>query len=482
MVSPTQEVVDFITRIKFEDLPRKIVDEVNLLVLDSIGCALAGQKTAKASYGMALAKKFGGPLEATIWGTSDRVSCTAAAFANGERVNALDWDAFTLPAHAPPVIVPAVLAVAENAKASGKDVVLALAISFEFAQRLGSAVVGRHMKLFFDNAGEGDELGRITGTKYICSVVNPPVIGSAAGLGKLLQFDSEKISNVVGIGCHFAPAPHAKWLHTPPGTMTKYICCGWGALAAVTAAELAEMGYTSDTEVLDGDLGYWRTYGSGVWDPSILTENLGKEWIFPEYILYKHYPCNGFYPTSINCFNKIVNENKLSPDDIQEIRIQSYMGPWPMPPKELMKTVKSHVHAEFHTPYVFALCAHKVDLAHWQDEDMMNDPQIHKFMDRVSLNVSVHPDFWKVRDKEPGANMTTVEVVARGKTFREEGKFHKLVPTKELSLMNTDDLVKKFNNATADVLSRDKVDRVIENVLKLEKVKDISEIIKEVAS
>ena len=482
MVSPTRAVVDFVMRTKFEDLPQQIVNEVNLLVLDSIGCALAGQKTAKANYGMAMAKKLGGPPEATIWGTRDKVSCAAAAFANGERINALDWDAFTLPTHAPPIVVPAVLSVAENAKASGKQTVLALAIGFELTQRLGSSITGTHMKVFFDKADTGPKLGQITGTKYICAVVNPPVMASAAGLGKLLQFDSEKMANVIGVGCHFSPVPHAKWLHSDPGPMTKYIVCGWGALSAVTAAQLAEMGFTSDTEVLDGDLGFWRTYGSGVWEPSVLTGNLGKEWIFPQHLMYKHFPCNGFYPTSLNCFNKIIDENNISPDDIQEIRIQSYMGPWPLPPRDLMKTVKSHVHAEFHTPYVFALNAHKVDLAHWQDEEMMNDPQIHKFMDRVSVKVSVHPDFWKVRDKEPGANMTTVEVVARGKTFKEEGKFHKLAPTRELAHLNADDLVKKFNNATADVLSKDKASQAIDTILKLEQVKDISEVIKQVSS
>lgn len=380
------------------------------------------------------------------------------------------------------MVVPAVLAVAENEKASGKQAVLALAIGFELAQRLGSSITGRHMKVFFDKADEGPKLGQILGTEYICAVVNPPVMAAAAGLGKLLQLEPEKMSHVVGLGCHLSPVPQAKWLHSDPGPMTKYICCGWGALAAVTAAQLAAMGFTADTEVLDGDLGFWRTYGSGVWEPSVLTENLGKEWIFPQHLMYKHYPCNGFYPVSLDCFNKIINENNISPDDIQEIRIQSYMGPWPLPPRDLMKTVKSHVHAEFHTPYVFALNAHKIDLAHWQDEEMMNDPQIHKFMDRVSVKVSVHPDFWKVRDKEPGANMTTVEVVARGKTFREEGKFHKLVPTRELSHLNAEDLVKKFTNATADVLSQDKASRVIDSVLKLEQVKDISDVIKQVSS
>ena len=53
--------------------------------------------------------------QATILGTREKVSTVGAGFANGELMNALDFDAILPPGHVSPYVLPGALAVQEGA-------------------------------------------------------------------------------------------------------------------------------------------------------------------------------------------------------------------------------------------------------------------------------------------------------------------------------------------------------------------------------
>src|SRR4030095_10405972 len=75
--------------------------------------------------------------EAGSLGARGKVSVCNAALANGELINALDYDALFIPGgHVAPYVVPAILAMAEARNASGQDLVLALALGTEIAMRV----------------------------------------------------------------------------------------------------------------------------------------------------------------------------------------------------------------------------------------------------------------------------------------------------------------------------------------------------------
>ncbi len=118
----TQQLVSFSLETNFNDLPGAVVHEVKCILLDSIGCGLAGLSVDKGKISVALARRLGGLPESTIIGIGDQVSCTSAGFANGELINALDYDALLHPGgHISPNVIPASLALAETKGTSGKD-------------------------------------------------------------------------------------------------------------------------------------------------------------------------------------------------------------------------------------------------------------------------------------------------------------------------------------------------------------------------
>lgn len=473
MKGETQELLDFVIGTNFEHLTPEVVHESKRIFLDSIGVAIAALKTDKGRYAMALAKRFGGPPESAIVGTKERISCANAAFANGELINALDYDAFIFPTHAPPSVIPAPLALGETVGATGKDILLATALGCEVSIRLAIAI--RSLKKVFATA-EGSEVGKIVGTKNSVSAVGVVVIGGAAGAGKVMKLDPQKMANAVGLAAHFTPFPQAKWRQTPRMWMAKYVSSGWASMAEVTAVLLAEMGYTADTTFLDGDLGFWRFFGSDRWDPNALTDRLGQEWKMLRTVTHKPYPCCGDFHVGLDCFIKIIEENKLMPEDIKKVKIQT--NPVVTRPIHMTKEITDHIVAQFSMPYCVAAAAHKVSLAEWQDPDKIRNRGILKFMDKIYIEA--HPNFFEVQAKEPGSIMTTVEVTTQKGTFREEGKFARGFSHSESTKLPDEDLLKKFRVNASKALSKNKVEKAAAMLMDLEKVKNISEVVEEV--
>lgn len=283
----TGKLSDFIGKARFNDLPEHVVRETKHVLLDSIGCAIGGISSDCGRISVEFAKKLGGPPESTIIGTGDKVSCVNAAFANGQLINALDFDAICA-GHDCPTAIAASLAVGENVQASGKDLLLAVALAHETDTRVASATgVREEWWGFATSIEDGPDKGK---TLFADTDGHArSTFGAAVAAAKLLNLDHEKLANVIGIaGSICLPDTLGKWLEVTPHRMTKYGPAGWAAQAGVTSALLAEMGFTGDTAIFEGKRSFWRYTGHLKWNAKQVLENLGTEW--RQKITYKHYP------------------------------------------------------------------------------------------------------------------------------------------------------------------------------------------------
>src|SRR4051794_25261252 len=119
-----QSLADFTADTTFADLPDVVVEETKRLLLDSVGCALGGVEHPKGRIGIDYGRILGGSAgDATILGTAHRTSIFGASFANGELMNALDFDAILPPGHVSPYVIPGALALGETQGSSGKDLI-----------------------------------------------------------------------------------------------------------------------------------------------------------------------------------------------------------------------------------------------------------------------------------------------------------------------------------------------------------------------
>ena len=115
MKNITQELANFVPSLTFGDLPDSVVKVTKRTLLDSVGCGLGGYATDRAKIVLGHIDELGGNPQASIIGDG-KTSWALAAFANGELINALDFDPIGpgVVSHASPYVIPSCLAIADH--------------------------------------------------------------------------------------------------------------------------------------------------------------------------------------------------------------------------------------------------------------------------------------------------------------------------------------------------------------------------------
>jgi len=470
MNSFSQELAKFVVETKFGDLSEAVVHEAKRILLDSIGCGLAGITTDKGKIFVELARRMGGPPESSIIGIGDKVSCFSAASANGELINAWDYEAVVVPpGHITTYVVSPPLAVAESSSASGKDLILALALGHEIPIR-----ISRGMSVQTEFVREGAE--KVSVKRTPVHGYTQSIFGGTVGAGKVLKLNHKKMIDALGIAGHICPvASQRKWEETTPSPMAKYGSAGWLSTAGVTAALLADLGYVGDTTVFDGEYGFWRFIGSERWEPEMVMEEIGEKWFFLE-TRYKFYPHCYVMHACIDCFISIIEKNDLMPEDIESV--DAFLHTLVELPVWRDNELTSADDGEFNPAYPIAAAAYRIKVEDWHDLDIIRDPKIREFIKKVTCHT--HPRSTEIVAGQPiGSWCGMVEVKAKGKTFKEERMEPKGSPLTDVEATD-EELVKKFRRNAAKILTQDKIDEAVETLLELEKVEDIAELAKQI--
>ena len=186
-------------------------------IYDVVACMVAGAGDAGSARVRATIAPYGSG-HATVIGGRDEASAPWAALANGMAAHALDFDDNYIPAytHATAVLIPALLAVAEEIDASGEQLVDAYIVGLEMHCAIGRGVNRAH----YDRGWHGT------------STVG--CIGTAAACGRLLGLDADQMTQAISLAVSMASGPKVQF-----GTMAKPFHAGMGAKNAVLAAHLA---------------------------------------------------------------------------------------------------------------------------------------------------------------------------------------------------------------------------------------------------
>ena len=296
----------FAASLRETGLPDDAAANVRDRILDVIGVALAarGEDAGRATLG--LVRSQGGAAEATVWGERDRLPSASAALVNGTHCHALDFDDTHLPSvlHPSASVVPAALAAAEAADASGARLMAAVAAGTEICIRLGMASYDPAIRnsIFFENGLHATS---------ICGA-----LASAAAAAVLLDLDGDGIAHAMGIAASMGAGIIEA---NRTGGSVKRIHCGWAAHAGVSAAQLAMHGLTGPPTVLEGRFGFYRAYSEGRFDTGAVVGELGERWDLLR-VWYKPYPTNHFTHAGIDAALALV-AGGVDPADIEALEL-----------------------------------------------------------------------------------------------------------------------------------------------------------------
>ena len=269
--------------------------------------------------------------------------------------------------------------------------------------------------------------------------------------------------------------------------LSKYYEAGWTAQGGVSAALLAEVGYTSPAEILDGRAGFWRMRGREECDFDFMVSKLGQRWWVMETSL-KPWPCCRFIHHSLTAFTKIIDEYDIKAEEIEKVVVKGSMMYAPI---FHVRHPQTPVNMQFSAAHSLANAAFRVTPGpKWQYPESVNDPKMKEFRDKVAIELNsktlevMAQDLAGEPPKQPIRVPTTVEVTARGNVYRESVEYAKGDPPAwvEGMAMSDEELKNKFRDNAIDVSStsagwKEKIEKAIEVSYNLEKLSDITELV-----
>jgi 2-methylcitrate dehydratase PrpD len=299
----TKTLCGHLAAAQFGDLSYAAKHEARRGVLDWIGCALAGSGHKTITTLLTVLREISGKPQATVFGRKLRLGLTDAPLANGQMGHVLDYDDTHMGGvvlHTSSPVLAALFALCERATVSGADFMLAYATGFEAGVRSGRTAPGHHKG--------GWHLTGTLGT----------IAAGAAG-GKLIKLDRQRLTYTLGIA-----ATQAAGMQQNRGTMGKSFHAGKAAANGVLAVLLAERGFDSSQEIIEGKKGFSRIY-SDVAAPEQLTAGLGQGfengWMI-ETNGHKPYACGVVLHPLIDAVIALRNREAIDPAAVSEIALR----------------------------------------------------------------------------------------------------------------------------------------------------------------
>jgi 2-methylcitrate dehydratase PrpD len=311
------------------DPPREIVEK---LLIDVAGLCVAARNTDYVRAALDGWEASGG---CSAIGHARALDSGGAAFVNGTAAHGEDFDDTFEggPIHAGAVILPAVLALAERQRLSGKDALKGIAVGLELTCR-ASLVAPKmiHKAGFHPTAVLG-------------------AMGAAAAAATALQLPKKQFTDALGIAGSMA-AGIIEYL--AEGTWTKRMHPGWAAQSGIRAADLARSGFIGPRTVFEGEHGLYHGFArttNGQWDK--LLDGFGKRWVTST-IAFKLYPCGTMTHPYIDCARRL--GKKVDFRNIDEIVCEVAEGTvhrlWE--PLAAKQRVPNAYAGKFSTPYCIA--------------------------------------------------------------------------------------------------------------------------------
>ncbi|HEX6174199.1 MAG TPA: MmgE/PrpD family protein, partial [Candidatus Binatia bacterium] len=273
----TQEVANYVSKVSYKDIPSEVIRLACGFILDGLGVALAGSTENCSRIVQAHVREIGGKRECAVLGTALLAPAPQAALANGVAGHALDYDdtqlstsgeaVYGLLTHPTTPVLAAVLAVGESQKITGAEFLLAYIVGVEVECRIADSINPRHYQSGFHSTATIGGLGAVM------------------AVGKILRLEENVLVQALGI-C----ASMAAGLRENFGTMTKPLHAGRAAENGVTAALLAQSGFTAATNILEAQRGFYQAMAGG-YDESKIAGRLGRPYFMQEPgISIKPYP------------------------------------------------------------------------------------------------------------------------------------------------------------------------------------------------
>lgn len=413
-------------------------------ILDSLAAMVSGSHLKPGEMAIKYARAQGGVAEATVVTTDIRTTAVNAALANAMFAHADETDDFhpATKAHPGCSVVPAALAMAEREGSSGTELLNAVTLGYDLCCRFLLAL--------------GADLVRATHRSAEGTSSTMGSVGAAAALARLdekgmrhaLSYAAQQVSGVWS------------WVRDAEHVEKAFDFSGMGARNGVTAAIMAQMGFSGVWDVLDGEHNVLIALSTDP-KPEEMVAGLGSRYIITETAIK---PFSVGYPiqSPLDAFLRLHREHKLNVDNVEKIVVRL--------PEDGARIVNDRAMPDVNCQHIIAvaLVDGTVSFEDSHSYERMADPKVRAAKARVQL----------IADRElmdPAAPRSgRVEVTLRdGRTV---SHFTRHAPGTKENPLDTESVNAKARLLMEPVLGAERTEGVIRRVNALEALDDVREL------
>ena len=434
MATVAETLADWLVGLDGVKLPEGAREGTLFSLIDTVGLSYAARIE---DYMKMLAVGWdAGPGKATVFGHGRDADAVTAAMINGTGAHGEDFDNTYegCPVHSGAVVVPAVLALAQEKGISGARAFTAMAAGIEIMCRMGL----------------------IAGTNVHKAGYHPTAVigamGAAAAAGVALGLDRAGLVNAFGLAGSMASGIIE---YLADGSWTKRMHAGWAAQAGIRAVRMAGAGFRGPSSVFEGTHGFYFAFAHDkAPDCSPLVDDLGTRWEAGR-LSFKPYACGTMCQPYIDCAMRLAASG-VRADDIEAITCKVGEGTvhrlWA--PIELKRRPPSAYGGKFSGPYCVAVGFLDGDAGLAQFTDArVQAPDVLALAAKVSFEVDP--------ENEYPANYTGhVRAALKDGSVREE--FQPCLRGGVRQPLTREDIVKKFRaNLAYGGMTADRADRLL---------------------
>jgi 2-methylcitrate dehydratase PrpD len=420
MTRQIEELTAFVATTTWDDVPGSVQQQTKLVLLDTLGVILAGAERPEVRR---LREQLGSGSGATVYAPGfPSHDARTAALLNGIAGRSIELceGLRLVSGQAAMQVLPAVLAVGEQARSSGRDLLTALLLGYDVAARLAGGFTPRPL---------AHQNGQVS------------LLAAAAAGARLRGRDASGISRAMRIATTLLLTP--SYTNAVAGATALNVAGGMSGFAGALAAELALAGFEAQGDAIEQALGQLvgERFALGG-----LLDDLGSTWHIARNYFRLYACCNPIHP-ALDCLQQALAELQPRPDEIAHIDFATYRFASvmrnPDPPNFFA--------SKYSLPHAAATMAVRGHAGHTAlDDSALHDPAIVALRHRVT--VTEDPAMSAVAPRLRRARVTVALTDGRSATHAcdsHRGDFHQ--PFAEAELRS------KFRELAGTVLTQEGV-------------------------
>ena len=294
-----ERLAQFVAETPLDDIPEAVRRHSRLVLLDTIGVILAGSARPEVA---ALRERLidGGGASATVYARRwPRADARTAALLNGIAGRSIELceGLRLVSGQAAMQVLPGVLAVAEERKMSGAEMLTAFILGYDVVARISGGFRPRPL---------AHQNGQVS------------LLAAAAAGARLHGLDAAGVSSAMRIAATLMLTP--SYTNAVAGATALNVAGGMSGFAAALAPQLALAGFVAQPDAIEEALG--GLVGDG-FAPDHVLDEIGRRWEITRNYFRLYACCNPIHP-ALDCLKAALAQLRPRPAEIASIEIATY--------------------------------------------------------------------------------------------------------------------------------------------------------------